>query len=124
MISDKKLIYISLIISVVGFLSMVAITVGIEPKYVPVSHVTSEMTGQEIITQGTIDSYFTNEGNVFIELKNRTSIKVVMFSREANNQPWIYDLRKGDSIAVEGKVQIYKNELEIVADKITAISLP
>ncbi|MBI2233374.1 MAG: OB-fold nucleic acid binding domain-containing protein [Candidatus Aenigmarchaeota archaeon] len=123
MISDKKLIYISLIISMVGFLSMVAITMAIEPRYVSVSQITSEMTGQEITTRGIIDSYFTNEGNVFITLKNRTSVKVVMFSREAGKQPWVYDLRKGDSIAVEGKVQIYKNELEIVADKITAISL-
>ncbi len=124
MISDKKLTYFSLAISIIGFLAMVSITLGIEPRQVAVSEITSETIGQEIITQGMIGSYFTNEGNVFIELKNRTSMKIVMFSREAGKQPWVYDLRKGDLIAVQGKVQVYKNELEIIANKISAISLP
>lgn len=123
MISDKRLIYLSLAVSVAGLISLAALTITIEPKRVKISEITSETIGQETVAEGLIGSYFAKDGHVFITLEDKASIKVVMFLREAEKQPWVYDLRKGDAIEVTGRVQLYKNELEIVASSIRVSKL-
>lgn len=109
---------VSLAVAAAGLVFLFLITISIEPMQAKISEVSSDLVGRDIVVKGKIDSYFTKEGNVFITLEEGAKIKVVMFSREAQKQPWVYDLQKGDSVFVEGRVQLYKNELEIVANTI------
>ena len=72
-----------------------------------------------MILNGTIASVNENNGNVFIGLQDGTGdIPVVMFERTARNQQ-VYELEKNDEIIVKGQVNIYKSELEIIANSIT-----
>lgn len=112
---------LSLAMAVAGLVALFIITLSIEPREITVSEISSELSGQVVVASGTISSYFSKEGNVFITLEDGASIKVVMFSRDAQKQPWVYDLRKGDSISVQGRVQLYKNELEIVAESVKVV---
>lgn len=118
MISDKSLFRVSLAVAAAGLLALVAITLVIEPKEMKIRDITGSAAGQSVSVKGVVDSYLTKDGNVFITLNDSAAIKIVVFSREAAKQPWVYDLKKGDIISAAGKVQVYRNELEIVAEKI------
>lgn len=114
-ISDKKLTYISLLVSVAGLIMLVVITTGIEPKEIAISQISSELSGQDVDVRGIVISVFSENGNIHLVLGDSAKIRVVMFSSDAGKQPWVYDIQKGDRISVIGKVQIYRNELEILA---------
>lgn len=121
MISDRNLAAVSLAVAAAGLISLLIITLAIEPKEVAIKDISGGMTGQQVVVRGNIASYRAADGNVFITLKDGEGIKVVMFSREAQKQPWVYGLKKGDYVSAHGRVQLYKNELEIVAETIKAM---
>lgn len=119
-ISDKKLTYISLLVSVAGLIMLVLITTSIEPKEIAISQISGELSGQDVDVRGIVISVFSENGNIHLMLGDSAKIRVVMFSSDAEKQPWVYDIQKGDRISVIGKVQIYRNELEILAKTMKA----
>lgn len=116
MISDQKLGKMSLLIAVVGIIMIYASTILIGSAEMKIGNITGQDVGKNILVNGTVVSYNVNNGNIFIKLSDNTgNITVVMFERTARNQ----ELNNGDIILVEGQVNVYKSELEIIANSIS-----
>ncbi len=122
MISDEKLKRISLVLALVGLVLIYVVVLLIEPQIVAVKDLDEKDVGKQVLLNGTILSYRTSDGHVFIEVTDGTgNITTVMFERAARNQKRVYDLKKGDKITVNGQVSVYKSEIEIIANSITFI---
>ncbi len=120
MISDSQLMKLSFAIAVIGVLSLFVIVQLIEPLSVRIGEINEGMSGQLIMTEGTVSSLSTVNGNVFLTLSDNGEIKVVIFSKDAGKNN-AYELKNNDKIRIEGRVSIYENELEIIAEKIEKI---
>lgn len=118
MISDEKLARISLAAAIAGLvLLFIAVSLA-QPENVAISQITNSYSGRNVIVDGTVKSYSTSEGNIFIKLEDGTgNITAVMFERAARGQT-IPLLQKGDNATVQGQVNVYKNEPEIIASSI------
>lgn len=118
MIDDENLKRISLILAVIGIIMIYVVTLFIEPQQVSIKDLTENDVGKNVVVNGTIISYSINNENIFIKLTDGTgNITVVMFERTARGQ-LVYDMKEGGFVSVAGKVNIYKSELEIVANSI------
>ncbi|MEM7819527.1 MAG: OB-fold nucleic acid binding domain-containing protein [Candidatus Aenigmatarchaeota archaeon] len=122
MISDNSLIKISLTITLIGLIALFLIVHFIGPKEIEIGKINKDMIGQIVLLRANVESYFSNDGHIFIDAKDSTgTIKVVMFENEAKNNPLVYYIEKNNTIEIRGKIQLYKNELEIVATSIKII---
>ena len=110
---------ISLTIVVIGITCLLVLYMILEPEELAIKDITISKVGHEVIVSGFVDSLSVKDDHVFITLKdNNSSIKVVMFANTAKNYPEIYNLTN-EMIKVRGKVDNYKGELEIVANKLS-----
>ena len=92
----------------------------IETLFVRIGDINEAMSGQIIITEGMVTSLSTKDGNVFLTLSGNGTIDVVIFSKDAGKNN-AYKLKINDKIRIGGRVSIYENELEIIAEKIEKI---
>lgn len=119
MISDKNLGKLSLLAAIIGIVMIYVATIIAGPLAMKIGDITDRDAGKNVVVNGTVTSYNVNNGNIFIRLSDDTgNITVVMFEREARGQP---KLNSDDIIVVEGQVNIYKSELEIIAKSIRVI---
>lgn len=109
---DKHLKMISLAIAVAGALGLAVISLQNEYTPANIYEINEKMLGKKIYVNGTVISFSETENAVFMTLENGGRIKAVFFDR-------VY-AKKGSNAVVYGKVNIYKNELEIVGEKIIA----
>ena len=83
----------------------------IQPEKVDIGSVDKTWVGNSVSVNGTVSSVHSSNETVFLTLQDGSgSITVVDFDNG--------NYRKGSSVRVEGYVEIYQNELEIVADEI------
>ena len=121
MISDKNLKVLSFCISLVGIIIIYIVSVLTGQIFVEIGTVTESDIGKYVAINGTITSLSTNNGNVFIEINDNTgNITAVIFERTARTVD-IYNFKEGDTVFVEGQINIYKGELEIVANSIKLV---
>ncbi len=118
MISDKKLMQLSLATAVIGIIALYVLVSVVQPKAAAIAGL-KDMAGQNVLVSGVVTGYMESKGTVFITLENNSSIKVVMFANDAEKYPDVYKIKEGDNATVKGKVQYYKNELEIIAKHIS-----
>ena len=118
MISDKSLAWVCLGITVVGIVSLFFIVQLIEPLTIGAGEISRELDGQAVVTEGIISSFNEKDGNVFLTLNDE--LKVVMFKSQAEDSI-VYELEGHEKISVTGKVSIYRDELEVIAEKIELI---
>lgn len=111
----KRILFgISLITALVGLFSLILLSEFSEPEQVKMVELESRI-GQRVIVQGEITKIAQKENVNFFEVKGNTGkINVVAFGQMGK-------LAKGLQIKVYGKVTIYQNELEIIADKIEVV---
>ena len=117
MISDQKLGKLSLSIAIAGVILIYASAALIGSVEMKIGNITDKDVGKNVVINGTITSYSVNGGNVFIKLSDNTgNMTVVMFERTAQGQA---KLNNGDGVLVEGQVNVYKSELEVIAKSIS-----
>lgn len=109
---------ISLIISAVGIIALFFVANSLQPLEITAKTIDKSHVGTTVSVNGTIKSLAVKEGNIFISLEE--GMRVVVFRNSAAGSD--YGLKRNDRINVVGKVQLYKNELEIVAEKITKLN--
>lgn len=114
----KDITKISFALSVAGIVALFFVTEGIRPLEINVSSINNEHLGRNVAVNGTIKSITNSEGNIFITLAER-DFRIVVFRNKADDED--YALKRSDKISATGKVQLYKNGLEIIADKIEKI---
>lgn len=78
----------------------------------------SNFLGQKVSVKGTVENYrVSKDGHAFFAVSDMSgSIKAVVF-RNSNIEA-VYNLKEGQKITLTGKVQEYKDELEIIGSKI------
>lgn len=121
MISDKSLIHIAFALAIIGIIGLFIVTQFIGPAEMKIGKITASEAGQIAKIRGVVDSYYTKDGNVFLDVNDSSTIAVIMFQSVAKNNPAVYSIQKGDNVTIEGKIQLYKNELEIVANSVKRI---
>lgn len=118
---DKNLLRISILTSIIGLISLFFITSFTQAQTIRISDIDDSYIGKTVSVQGEITSIFNAKGHYFISLKDGQTIKVVIFSNNADKLN-VHSLEKGDKIDVLGKVDKYKGELEILPKDIEILS--
>ena len=123
MITDNQIKRISFIIAVIGILGIAIASQFIDAEKLGIKDIDDSKLGRIVEVNGTISSYSTKDGHVFIDLTDgQNKVQVVMFERTARNQKSVYDLKKEYNVTVTGKVLLYHSDLEIQADIIKLIN--
>lgn len=118
MISDKKLMKVSLVVALAG-IAMIFFAGQLAVQNTTISQIKEIDAGKQVIINGIISSYRNSNGNIFFQLGDGTgNITVVMFERTARGQP---AAKNGDNVTINGQINVYKNELEIIASSITRV---
>lgn len=87
-------------------------------KYISIGEIENSNIGEKIITSGKIKNLSLNGGHAFFELENGGRIKAVFFKPPTKE---MIKLRENELIRAEGRIELYKNELEIIIEKVTQI---
>ena len=114
---DNKLILkISLSIAMIGIIGLYVFTSSSQ-NMVNV-YETSDYLGQRVTVEGSVSKYYVSkDGHVFFDLHDSTGVIKVVAFRNSNIEE-SYNLKEGENIVLTGKVQEYKNNLEIIASRI------
>lgn len=112
---DRTLLKIALVWSLIGIFLLIIIALFTKPAIVQVSDLEQNL-GKTVVVSGVIDRAVYKEKVAFIDLEDKSGmITVVIFDKVENK------VFKNNLIQVKGKVQLYKGELEIIADEIICI---
>ncbi|MEM5825959.1 MAG: OB-fold nucleic acid binding domain-containing protein [Candidatus Aenigmatarchaeota archaeon] len=118
MISDKQLMRISLIITILGIIFLSIFSILTTYKEVKIDEIDYNMIGYKIKIFGRVanDPKLSKNTLLFVlSDEDNNKINVVMF-----NVKEIF-ISKGNRILILGRVGEYNNELEIIASKIEVI---
>ncbi|MBI4017905.1 MAG: OB-fold nucleic acid binding domain-containing protein, partial [Candidatus Aenigmarchaeota archaeon] len=118
---DRHLRNVSLCLSLIG-LFLLAVGVSLkEPRHVEVGSITYDMRGMSVSVTGTAISVTVSGENMFFKLVDETgTIKVVFFENDLVRQNiGVSDIVDGAKISLEGRVELYRGSLEIVAQRVT-----
>ena len=111
---QEKIALIALLASVTGILLLFAMAQSIEPKEMKIQEITIEEEGLQVKINARVEEFSQRQGIAFMQLYDGTGkIKAIAF--EAEKFP---ELGKGILAGFEGKIQIYKGELELVLEKV------
>ena len=114
--NNALILKISITIAIIGIIGMYIFTSATE-NLVEVAQI-GEFMGERVSIEGTVDKYYTSkDGHVFFDVYDFSGYVDVVAFRNSNIEE-AYKIKDGDRVKVTGKVQEYKNELEIIASKI------
>lgn len=115
MISDKQLTRVSLTITILGIISLFIFSMFSNYRKVEISSIDYNLLGQKIQIFGIVDNDPKLSKNTLLFVvsdENNRKINAVMFNVKE------IPIKKGDKILIFGEVAEYKNELEIIVNKI------
>ena len=109
---------ISIVVAVIGIMALFFMT---QYSQQDISKIGDLKIGQMYKIQGTVNSvYVSKDDHVFLKVSDNTGdVDVVAF--KSANIDVAYDLVNGNSITVYGKVEEYKDKLEIIAKEISRV---
>ncbi len=111
---EKNILILSIIISIIGIIFLLTISLIKEPKLVKINQINSNFLNQKIKTSGQISRVINLDNFQIINL-NDSNIEII------NNHP--KNLSKNQKIIIIGKVQEYKNKLQINCEKLYITTL-
>ena len=113
---DRKLLVIALAWSLIGIFLLILFALFSEPEKIQLKDLQDNL-GKTVVAEGDVTKATYLDTVAFIDLSDETGdALVVLFKQPA------YKVSAGDVIAVKGKVQLYQNEIELVADEIICIA--
>ena len=109
---------ISISIAIVGIVALFFLTQFNNENTIKISEL---KIGQVAKVTGMVTSvYVSKNDNVFLKVADNTGeISVVAF--KSSNIDEAYDLENGEQVSVTGRVEEYKNSLEIIAKEIIRV---
>ncbi len=116
--NDHDLTKISLAVTFLGIIALFLVAGNLKPIEASATLINESYVGKNVAVNSTIISVSIKDGNIFITLEE--GFKVVLFRDKAEEEN--YELKRNDKISVIGKVQVYRSELEILAEQVTKIS--
>ncbi len=113
---EKTLLKISLITAVIGILILLFILDKISLTSVNVGNLTKKDLDKEIKIKAELVKITETPGLYLLTVKDFSGeMTVVVFKDE------ILELKEGDILEIEGQVTSYKDQIEIIAKKITIL---
>lgn len=107
-----ELFKICVMLGALGLVLMYASSLYIDVQEAELGEIDETWTGRNVEVTGNVSSFNTYEDILFIDLKDATgNITVVEFNSRSS-------VDEGDAVIVEGHVDMYKGELEIIARNI------
>ena len=103
-----------IISTALGIILLIIVSDKVGPPKSSISSITERDINKAVVINGMIES-ITNKGSALALLEvrdSKSSITVVAFKPEENN------IKKGDFVEISGRVSVYKNNLQIIADSI------
>ena len=114
---EENLLKVSLICSLTGILVLLLISESIEIKEYKIKDINRKLLNKDIKIKGTITRITETPGLLIFEVNDQTgTLTVIAFKEEPIN------ITKDQKVEIEGKVQEYKNKLEIVTNQIISLS--
>lgn len=115
MLGEKHVSRIALCTAVFGVLGLLFFEQGIVVQNAKISSINDSMAGSPVKLNCLVESSFKKENTLFLRLYDGTGkIKAVLFSPKPEQAAV---LQKGKFASVEGKVQLYEEELEVIIEK-------
>ncbi len=112
---DRELRTISFITFLIGLFGIFLVSQFSKPIKLDMNNLSKEYIGRNVIVTGKVLGSFRRNGNLFFKLGNNgKTLNAVAFSSSI-------DVRKNDEVEVEGRLKIYKGDLEIVVSKVRLI---
>jgi len=115
MLKEKHLLACSLLFSAFGIALLFCTNAMFEPVQQQISEINGESVGQSVLIKGVVKWAMQKDGFVLFELHDGKTITAIKFSPSEQERQ---AATKGNFVEVIGKVQVYRNELEIVAQEI------
>ncbi len=118
-LSERGLLKISLIGTVIGLVALYFVVGTLVPEEKVIGEISTGSIGAFVEVSGTISEFRQSEGNIFFTLEDSSgSIKVVLWKNVLDRLVLKgFDLEKlkdGNKVVVEGSVEGYKGEMEII----------
>jgi len=114
--NDIKIAKISLIMTAVGICGLLALVYFSQPARMAIENIDQSISGQQVQITGKLTSVSTSkDGTTFITIEDRTgSLKGVLFKSSDIN---FSQFNRTDNVIVEGKIAVYRGDVEIIVDK-------
>lgn len=115
-IDERTLRKLCLMMSFIGLLLIYMMESTSSVPYIPVDEITKDTVGSYVRVCGLVEKkYVSNKGTVFFDLKDSSSVKIVIFNNagELVSKEQIED---GFHLCLEGTVKLYEGSLEIIAE--------
>ena len=114
---EKQLLKISLICSLLGIIILFFISEQIKVDETTLDRIDELEVGTSVSVEGIINKINEYEKIAYIELMQSQTTTVVLF-KESN----LTNLKQGDFVKVEGEIQEYEGEFQIVGNEIKIIN--
>ncbi|RLE44081.1 hypothetical protein DRJ19_01290 [Candidatus Woesearchaeota archaeon] len=113
---EKTLVSFSVIAIVLGLLLFYFLTQSLEPNKISIYKLEekpTKMLGKSVSIEGVVSKIEQKERIAIITLLEPKETKVVVFKNKPN-----LDIKEGDYISVDGKIESFQNKTQIIAYKI------
>lgn len=113
---EKRLLRISLIISLIGIFFLLFLAKNLEPKQINIKDINNNLLNQKVAVQGTI-----------LKIQDKTTFKILSVADATGRIDILCECKNNqfqinNTILISGTVQDYKSNLQISADKIIKIN--
>ncbi len=115
MLGEKHLAISSLACAAFGITMLFLLNEAIEPRELSVREINESLVGERVSVAGRVDWALEKDNFILFTLNDGAKIKAIKFSPSWEERGLA---GKGSYVTVVGKVQLYKNEIEIVAEEI------
>ena len=111
---EPALFKLSLIISFIGLLILIFISDSIEIKKYNIEDINNKLLEKEVKVSGIITRITETPGLIIFDIQDKTGTITAIAFKET-----FINLTKNQEIETQGKIQKYKDKLEIQVDQIT-----
>ncbi len=115
---ERNLLQLSLLISVLGLITLFIVSRTIELPVAGIGKITPEDIGKNVRVCGQVVSKFVSKTqHIFLEVKDNTgSVDVVVFNNSVAKSS-AQNLEKNQDVCITGTVDEFENKLEILLGK-------
>ena len=118
--NEKNLTQVCALVALTGIVIIYLADTNLDPMQVTGAEITKALVGEKVILCGEIISSGSSEkGTFFLKIDDGAKTDVVLFQGRATKEN-TENIEKGKRVCVTGTVAEYRNELEIIATKVSA----
>ena len=115
MLREELVARLALSLAVLGIIVLFIVSYSYEARDVKISEISEEIKGERVIVCGRIDSSYIAKNVLIFTINDGAKIKGVVFNPGREEYSLI---RKNSFVEIEGRIEIYENELEIIAERV------